>query len=83
MSNTYKLVYSKVINQAIKDLVSSHAEDRDAAIKYLKSKSFSLHCRVAGYPSGLQDALDEMLLLSRAEQQVVASMVMDELAEFA
>ena len=31
MSDTYKLVYSKVINQAIKDLVCNHADDRDAA----------------------------------------------------
>jgi hypothetical protein len=28
---------------------------------------------------GLQDALDEMLLLSQTEQQVVARMVMEEL----
>ncbi len=35
---------------------------------------------MAGFPDGLQDALDEMLLLSRTEQKVVAKMVMEELA---
>jgi len=80
VSDTYKLVYSKVINQAIKDLVCNHVDDRDSAAKYLKSKVFVSHCHKAGYPSGLQDALDEMLLLSLPEQKVVAQMVMDELA---
>tara|TARA_R100001129_G_scaffold153679_1_gene116268 strand:+ start:1186 stop:1437 length:252 start_codon:yes stop_codon:yes gene_type:complete len=83
VSETYRLVYSKVINQAIKDLVCNYAEDRDSAVKYLKSPVFTSHCHTAGYPSGLQDALDEMLLLSLPEQRVVAQMVMDELTELA
>ena len=83
MSETYRIIYSKVINQAIRDLVSSHAEDRGDAAKYLKSPAFTSHCHTAGYPSGLQDALDEMLLLSLPEQKVVAQMVMEELTELA
>jgi len=80
VSDTYKIVYSKVIIQAIKDLVCNQQADRDAAVKYLKSPVFLKHCRMAGFPSGLQDALDEMLLLSRAQQKVVAQLVMEELA---
>ena len=83
MSDTYRIIYSKVINQAIKDLVGNYADDRDAAAKYLKSPDFTSHCHTAGYPSGLQDALDEMLLLSLPEQKVVAQMVMDELTDLA
>jgi hypothetical protein len=83
VSDTYRIIYSKVINQAIKDLVCNYADDRDAASKYLKSPVFLSHCHIAGYPSGLQDALDEMLLLSLPEQKVVAQMVMDELTELA
>ena len=83
MSDTYRIIYSKVINQAIKDLVCNYADDRDAAAKYLKSPAFTSHCHTAGYPSGLRDALDEMLLLSLPEQKVVAQMVMDELTELA
>jgi len=81
VSEVYRLVYSKVIQQAIKDLVCNQPQDRKAARKYLKSPVFLKHCRTAGYPSGLQDALDEMLLLSRTEQKVVAAMVMEELTE--
>ncbi len=80
MSDTYKIVYSKVILQAIKDLVCSQHSDREAAIKYLKSPAFLQHCRMAGFPAGLQDALDEMLLLSRTQQKIVAQLVMEELA---
>lgn len=83
MSNTYKIVYSKVIFQAIKDLVCNHQDDREAAIKYLKSPAFINHCYIAGFPVGLQDALDEMLLLSRTQQKVVARMVMEELSQCA
>lgn len=83
MSNTYKIVYSKVIFQAIKDLVCNHHDDREAAIKYLKSPAFLNHCYIAGFPVGLQDALDEMLLLSRTQQKVVARMVMEELSQCA
>lgn len=83
MSNTYKIVYSKVIFQAIKDLVCNHHDDREAAIKYLKSPAFLNHCYIAGFPVGLQDALDEMLLLSRTQQKVVARMVMEELTQCA
>ncbi len=80
MSNIYKTVYSKVIFQAIRDLVGTRAQEKDDAIKYLQSPAFLAHCDVAGFPCGLQDALDEMLLLSRMEQKVVAKMVMEELA---
>jgi|TARA_R100000482_G_scaffold107873_1_gene50217 hypothetical protein len=80
VSDTYKIVYSKVIFQAIKDLVGSQQSDREAAIKYLKSPVFPKHCRVAGFPAELQDALDEMLLLSRTQQRIVAQLVMEELA---
>ncbi len=79
MLDTYKIVYSKVILQAIKDLISNHQPDRDAAVKYLKSKAFPQHCDKAGLPDGLQNALDEMLLLSKMEQKVVAQLVMEEL----
>ena len=59
MSDTYKIVYSKVINRAIRDLVGSQHQERDDALKYMKSKSFLEHCRIAGYPEALQHALDE------------------------
>jgi hypothetical protein len=79
VSGIYKTVYAKVIGQAIKDLISNQPHLRDDAIKYLQSPAFLKHCSIAGYPFGLQDALDEMLLLSRTEQRVVAQMLMDEL----
>ena len=79
MSDTYKLVYGKVIFQAIRDLIGAQSQEKADAIKYLQSPAYIYHCEIAGYPAGLQDALDEMLLLSRPEQQVVARMVMDEL----
>ena len=79
MSDTYKLVYGKVIFQAIRDLIGAKSQEKADAIKYLQSPAFLHHCDVAGYPDGLQDALDEMLLLSKPEQQIVAQMVMDEL----
>jgi hypothetical protein len=81
MSDVYKTVYSKVIFQAIRDLVGSEPQERKDAIKYLQSPAFLVHCQTAGYPVGLQDALDEMLLLSATEQKVVAKMVMEELSE--
>lgn len=80
MSDIYRAVYSKVIFQAIRDLVGSGPQEKEDAIKYLQSPAFLSHCGVAGFPDGLQDALDEMLLLSRTEQKVVAKMVMEELA---
>ena len=79
MSDTYKMVYGKVIFQAIRDLIGNQPQERADAIKYLQSPAFLSHCEIAGYPAGLQDALDEMLMLSWPEQQVVARMVMDEL----
>ena len=83
MSDIYKTVYSKVIFQAIRDLVGSQPQEKQDAVKYLQSPAFLAHCEVAGFPSGLQDALDEMLLLSRTEQKVVARMVMEELTSCA
>ena len=80
MSDTYKIVYGKVIGQAIKDLVCNYQPDREAAVKYLKSEAFNDHCQIAGYPDGLRDALDEMLSLSRPQQKVVAQLVMEKLA---
>ena len=80
MSDTYKIVYGKVIGQAIKDLVCNHQHDREAAVKYLKSEAFIDHCQMAGYPVELRDALDEMLSLSRPQQKVVAQLVMEKLA---
>ena len=83
MSSIYKTVYSKVIFQAIRDLVGSQPQEKQDAVKYLQSPAFLAHCDMAGFPSGLQDALDEMLLLSRTEQKVVARMVMEELTSCA
>ena len=79
MSDTYKIVYSKVINRAIRDLVGGQHQERDYALKYMKSQAFLDHCRIAGYPEELQDALDEMVLLSSVEQKIVAELVMEEL----
>jgi hypothetical protein len=79
VSDTYKIVYSKVINRAIRDLVGSQHQERDDALKYMKSQAFIEHCRIAGYPEALQDALDEMVLLSSVEQKIVAELVMEEL----
>ena len=45
----------------------------------MKSQAFLDHCRIAGYPEELQDALDEMVLLSSVEQKIVAELVMEEL----
>jgi hypothetical protein len=83
MSGIYKTVYSKVIFQAIRDLVGPQPQEKEDAVKYLQSPAFLSHCEIAGFPSGLQDALDEMLLLSRTEQKVVARMVMEELTSCA
>lgn len=83
MSDVYKTVYGKVILQAIRDLVCSGSQERKDAIKYLQSPAFIVHCQTAGYPVGLQDALDEMLLLSDTEQKVFAKMVMEELVDCA
>ena len=80
MSDTYKIVYGKVIGQAIKDLVCNHQHDRESAVKYLKSEAFIDHCQMAGYPDELRDALDEMLSLSRPQQKFVAQLVMEKLA---
>lgn len=78
-SDTYRIVYSKVIFRAIKDLVSGQSDNRQNAIKYLKSEAFLQHCRVAGFPCELQNALDEMLLLSNTQQKLVAEMFLEEL----
>lgn len=83
MSAIYKTVYAKVINQAIKDLISDQPQHKADAVKYLQSPAFLKHCNFVGYPFGLQDALDEMLLLSKPEQVVVARMLMEELADHA
>jgi len=74
-------VYGKVIRQAIKDLVCNHDKDREAAVKYLKSKAFSEHCQTAGYPAGLRNTLEELLLLSVTQQRVVVEMVMENLSD--
>lgn len=81
MSDTYNLLYTKVIKQAIKDLVCGRDTDRKAASKYLNSNAFISHCGIAGYPAGLRDTLNEMLLLSRPQQKVVVEVVMEELAK--
>ena len=81
MSEIYKLVYTKVIGQAIKDLVCNHDSDRKAAVKYLKSNAFMNHCDMAGYPAELRDTLNEMLFLSRPQQRLVAELVMEELGK--
>jgi len=81
VSDTFSLVYGKVIRQAIKDLVCNHDKDRESAIKYLKSQAFSEHCQTAGYPSGLRNTLEELLLLSATQQRVVVEMVMERLSD--
>jgi len=83
VSDIYKTVYSKVIFQAIRDLVGAQPQEKEDAVKYLQSPAFLMHCDIAGFPCGLQDALDEMLLLSKTEQKVVAQMVMEELTSSA
>jgi hypothetical protein len=80
VSDIYKTVMSRVIHQAIKDLVYSGPQEKSDAIKYVQSDLFLEHCAIARFPRGLQDALDEMMLMSRAEQKVVAKMVIEELA---
>jgi len=79
VSGIYKTVYSKVIFQAIRDLVGTAPLEKEDAVKYLQSPAFLAHCGIAGFPDGLQDALDEMLLLSKTEQKVVGKMIMEEL----
>lgn len=81
MSDIYKTVMSRVIHQAIKDLVYAGPQEKQDAIQYLHSDAFLEHCDIAKFPRGLQDALDEMLLLSKAEQKIVAKMVVEELAD--
>lgn len=81
MSDIYKTVYRNVIFQAIRDLAGASPVEKDAAIKYLHSNAFVQHCAVAEFPEGLQDALDEMLLMSRSEQKVVSKMLMDAITE--
>jgi len=81
MSDIYKTVMNKVIHQAIKDLISAGPQEKSDAIKYIQSDMFLEHCDIAHFPRGLQDTLDEMLLMSRSEQRVVAKMVMEELAD--
>jgi len=83
VSGIYKTVYAKVISQAIKDLISDQSQIKADAIKYLQSPAFLKHCNIAGYPFGLQDALDEMLLLSKIEQRAVVRMLVEELADCA
>jgi len=70
-----------VIQQAIKDLVCNHINDREAATKYLNSKVFISHCDIAGYPAGLRDTLNEILSLSRPQQKAVMPLVMERLAQ--
>ena len=81
MSDIYKTVMNKVIHQAIKDLIYAGAQEKVDAVKYIQSDLFLEHCDIASFPRGLQDTLDEMLLMSKAEQKVVAKMVMEELAD--
>lgn len=81
MSDIYKTVMNKVIHQAIKDLIDAGPQEKIDAIKYIQSDVFLEHCDVAQFPRGLQDTLDEMLLMSKWEQKVVAKMVMEELAD--
>ena len=81
MSDIYKTVYRNVIFQAIRDLAGTSPVEKDAAIKYLHSNAFVQHCAEVGFPAGLQDALDEMLLMSRSEQKVVSKMLMDAISE--
>ena len=81
MSDIYKTVMSKVIHQAIKDLIGAGPQEKVDAIKYIQSDMFLEHCDIAQFPRGLQDTLDEMLLMSRSEQKVVAKMVIEELAD--
>lgn len=81
MSDIYKVVYGKVIGQAIKDIIGDSPQEKEDAIRYLHSDVFRDHCEIARYPVGLQDTLDEMLLLSGAEQKFVAKMVMEELSD--
>ena len=81
MSKIYKTLYKKVIGQAIKDLVCNHDVDRKVAVKYLKSNAFMNHCNMAGYPAELRETLNEMLLLSRPQQRLVAELVMEELGK--
>ena len=74
--------YQKVIGTAIKDLVSDHEPDREDSVKYVNSKVFINHCEMAGYsPAGLRDTLNEILSLSRPQQKVVMSLVMERLAQ--
>ena len=79
MSDIYKVVYSKVIKQAIKDLIGAAPTEKEDAIRYLHSDAFLDHCVIAEYLRGLQDALDEMMLMSKPERSVVAKMLMEEL----
>lgn len=81
MSDIYKTVMSKVIHQAIKDLIAAGPQEKVDAIRYIHSDLFLEHCDIAHYPRGLQETLDEMLLMSKPEQKIVAKMVFEELAD--
>jgi len=80
VSDTYKLVFSGVIKRAIKDTVGSSSQERADAIRYIHSDLFRQHCKIAGFPMGLQDTLDEMVQMSRAEQIFVAEEVLEALS---
>jgi hypothetical protein len=81
VSDIYKVVYVKVIERCIKDLVGKSPQQRGDAIEYLHSNNFVKHCLLAGYPEGLRETLDEMIQMSRFEQQYVANQVLEKLEE--
>lgn len=71
MSDIEQKVFRRVIKQAINDLASDCALHRRSAEDYLRSDRFAVDCETAGYPKGLRDTLDEMLLLTKLEQKVI------------
>ncbi len=81
MSHIYKIVYSKVIERCIKDLVGKSPQLRGDAIEYLHSGLFVKHCKIAEYPEGLRETLEEMIQMSSFEQKFVADKVLEALEE--
>lgn len=71
-----------VINRALKDVTASAPGGEEMAFEYFESGRFKKHCKSAGYPEGLPEALNDLRELSPLQKRVTVGEVLETLKEY-
>lgn len=71
-----------VINCALKDVTTSGPQGEEMAFEYFESGRFKKHCKFAGYPEELSDALGDLRELSPLQKRLTIGEVLETLKAY-